>query len=817
MLGSSRLHAALVAAALLAAPVMSEAAWQAAGAVVACTTGDGSATCTLEGGGRILIELHADDLIRIRISDDEVFEDQTTGALVATARQPHQGLVFDTAGGVFIVSPRLTFALFKAPLQMAMWRADGTLVNASLASGIGWDREAGTVAISHFALPGEQYLGLGERGGPIDRRGRRLWMKNSDLAGFHSLSDPLYISIPYFYALREGLAYGLYVDSGALPFFDFDSAGNGVYSFGVVSGDLDYYLMAGPQPIDVARSYRQLTGPSQLPPIWTLGYHQSRYSYMTQDEALTTAWLLRALQIPADVLYFDIDYLDQLRMFSWNASAFPDPAAMNDLLKAWNFRSVNIMEPMNRVDDPMHAWLSQAGFYLKGPDGEPLVNEIWFGMVSWLDFSKTVVRDWYKASLKDFLAAYNVDAVWNDLNEPAQNNMPEAIYDFDGQPRTDAAARNLYALIEARTSYEAQRELRPDVRPWTFSRSGFAGLHRYGANWGGDADTSFASLRANVEMTLSMGLSGQPFFGHDIGGFLGSPSPELFMRWMTFSAYTPLFRNHAMNTAARREPWAFGEPYLSMQRHIINERYRLIPYFYSLFQHDAVASEPVTSPLPFYFPGDPLAPLINDQFLVGRSLLVAPVVTEGATGRWVYLPSGASWINERTGSLSAGGTWVPVLAPIDQIPVFVRDGSIIPRAPVAQSTAEQPLNRRSLDVYCGEAAAFDLYEDDGLSFGYENGESLTTRLTCTPGSVPAIGIARGSGSWLPPADRQWLINLHRTPAEPSDVHINAASLPRVASEPELDGVAQGWTYTSDQRVVVKVGDQPSPITIRVHP
>src|SRR5262249_14955404 len=261
-----------------------------------------------------------------------------------------------------------------------------------------------------------------------------------------------------------------------------------------------------------------------------------------------------------------------------------------------------------------------------------------------------------KGAVKGFLGAYQIDGVWNDLNEPAQNFMPEAIYGFDGQPRPDAEARNLYALFEAKTSFEAQRELHPNARPWVFSRSGFSGLHRYGANWGGDANTSFESLRTNVEMTLSMGLSGQPFFGHDIGGFLGSPSPELFLRWMAFSAYTPLFRNHAMNTSARPGPWAFGEPYVSMARGIIHRRHRLLRYLYSLFDHDASAGEPVLAPLAFHFPQDDSTFVIDDEFLLGPSLLVAPVLTAGATARWVYLPAGAAWIDERTDNPVAGGS-----------------------------------------------------------------------------------------------------------------------------------------------------------------
>ena len=253
-----------------------------------------------------------------------------------------------------------------------------------------------------------------------------------------------------------------------------------------------------------------------------------------------------------------------------------------------------------------------------------------------------------------------------------------------------------------------------------------------------------------------------------------------------------------------------------MSREIINERYRLIPYFYSLFHHDATSGQPVIAPLPFHFPADPIAPAINDEFLLGSSLLVAPILDEGATTRWVYLPEGASWIHEGTGTASPGGTWVMVHAAINQIPVFVREGSIIPRAPVAQSTSEQPLNRRSLDVYCGAAAAFDLYEDDGISFDYEGGASLVSRLTCTPGNgTTAVSIARSSGSWTPPADRQWRIHLHRVASQPAAVRRGTELLVLMPSEAALDGVSQGWAYVADQRVVIKVADQAAPLVVTV--
>lgn len=796
-------------------PAMAEI--QAAGSVTSCANSQTTVDCSLDSGGRFQLDFFADDIVRIRVSADGVFHNRPTGALVDTAKQATDGQIFDVGANIFFKSSKMTIQIVKSPLRLVIWRADGTLVSVFQENGLLWDRATGVTLARSIALPGEHYLGLGERGGPIDRRGRSVSMRNTDWAASTSLSDPLYISTPFFYALHDGKASGVYVDSGATPFFEFDKAGDGSLSFGVAQGDLDYYVMSGPEPLAVAQAYRQLTGPNQIPPIWTLGYHQSRYSYMSQEEAISIAWMLRAEQIPTDVLYFDIDYLDKLRMFSWNHSTFPDPASMNLLLKSWGFHSVNIMEPINRIDDPLFPYLSQSGYMLKRSDGQTLINDIWFGSVGWLDFSKSVVRNWYKDALKGFMGTYHIDAVWNDLNEPAQNFMPEAIYNYDGQPRTDLEARNLYALLEAKTSFEAQRELRPTIRPWIFSRSGFSGLHRYGANWGGDADTSFASLRTNVETSLSMGLSGQPFFGHDIGGFLGSPSPELFLRWMTFSAYTPLFRNHAMNTSLRREPWAFGEPYLSMARNIINERYRLLPYFYSLFQHDANQGQPVISPLPFHFPEDETTYVIDDEFLLGPSMLIAPILTESQTARWVYLPVGATWINQQNDTPSPGGTWVPIYAAIDQIPVFIREGSIIPRAPVAQSTSEQALNLRTLDIYCESPAQFDLYEDDGTSFDYERGVSLSSALTCTPGHSKVVEIKRVSGSWAPPADRQWRIYLHRVQAKPSAVIKSNLVLPFVANEAELDGVSEGWTFTASQRVIVRVNDQQSPLSISVQP
>src|SRR6185436_11373032 len=223
------------------------------------------------------------------------------------------------------------------------------------------------------------------------------------------------------------------------------------------------------------------------------------------------------------------------------------------------------------------------------------VTDIWFGRVGWFDFTKPTAVRFYVDVLKSFLST-GISATWNDLNEPAANYMVDGIYDFNGDPRTDQQARNVYALHESAASYQAQLEARPNVRPWILSRAGYAGMQRYAANWGGDQTASFDSMRVSVQMASSMALSGQNQYGHDIGGFIGSPSPELFLRWLELGSYTTFFRNHAINTSAAREPWAFGEPYLSMAREIIGERYRLMPYLYSLMARASRTGVPALAP-----------------------------------------------------------------------------------------------------------------------------------------------------------------------------------------------------------------------------
>jgi len=789
------------------------AAFQWAGDVQSVTPAADHVDMQLSSGALARVQVVAGDVVRVRLAPTGSFGNRASGAVLPQAAPPTVNVV-DTPDVVYVLDSTAMVVVLKKPFRVVVFRGDQSLVVADDGYAAGWDTASGLVIERKYAFPDEHFFGLGERGGPVDRRGRTIFMMNVDWGGYGEFSDPLYASIPFYYGIRGGQAYGIFFDNPAVPFFDMDSAGQSLVTFGAQKGELDYYVLLGPTPADVAAAYGRLTGRTPLPPKWALGYQQSRYGYKSQAQVLALAQQFRSLNIPCDALYLDLDYMDQRHMFTWDPANFPTPANFNATLESEGFKRVNIMEPAVLRTDPLWGSLAQPGYLVTDAAGTPLVNNIFLGDVSWIDFSRPAARTWYLSALKSFLAT-GVSATWDDLNEPAQNFMPEAVYDFNGQQRTDLEARNLYALNEVALSYQAQQELRPNERPWVLSRAGYAGIQRYAANWSGDTLSTFDSLRVSIEMSASMGLSGQNFFGHDIGGFLGSPSAELFIRWLEFSSYTPLFRNHAVDTSAPREPWQYGAPYTGMARSIIGQRYRMMPYLYSLFDRAATDAAPPLAPVLFDFPADTRSYALNDEFMLGPSLLVAPVYTAGATTRSVYLPAGSDWVDFNTDAVYSGGQDITVSAPLEQIPVFVRAGAIVPQGPVRQYAGAPAPAVIDVHVYPGADGAFDLYEDDGHSMAYAQGVFLRTHLaSTTQGADTQFVIQRTAGSWTPPA-RTWNLQYHNA-AAPVSVTRDGAVLAQAADTTALAALSQGWLYdAANARLTVKLTDSANAITVLI--
>jgi alpha-glucosidase len=771
----------------------------------------------LDQGGAARIEILDDDLVRVRVSGAGPLGTQGSPAIASTGLTAPAAMISDSASATFLVAPRVVVAILKSPFQVLIYRTDGSLVTGDVPNAIAWDSSSGLILDQKYAPPDEHYFGLGERGGPVDRRGRAITMFNVDWAGYGEFDDPLYISVPFFYGLRSGQAYGLFFDNPAVPSFDMDSQKTGILQLSASSGEINYYVMAGPEPWRVANTYRRLIGFAPIPPRWTLGYHQSRYGYSSQAQIIQIAETFRQLAIPCDVMYFDINYMNFLEDFTWDPVNFASPLSMESQLDAMGIKRVNIFEPVVRTDDPLWGYMNASGYFLTGPGGASLENSIWYGNVSWIDFTRSTARDWYKQVLKTFLAQ-GISGTWDDLNEPAEVFMPQAIYNnSSGLPQSDAQARNTYALNETSLSYQAQKELRPNVRPWVLSRSGYAGIERYSANWSGDTQSTFDSLRVSIEMSASMGISGQDQFGHDIGGFLGSPSAELFIRWMGFSSFTGLFRNHANDGTVPREPWAYGEPYTTMATNIINQRYRMLPFVYSLMADARQGGTPLVSPLPFFYPVDAKTYSQDGEFMLGPTLLVAPVCTQGATTWSAYLPAGNNWIDINTDQLYAGGQSVTVPAALGTTPGFVREGALIPGGPAMPNVAAPVAPELTIDVYPGPSSSFLLYEDDGTSFDYASGVYLKTQIakTILPSGVQ-LDISAKEGTYAPPA-RFLVTYFHGVTSAPKSVQYNGTPILAVSSEAALTNVSAGWFLrTTDNRLIVRLSSPTSPLRIVVN-
>ncbi len=776
------------------------AALVAAGDVVAGEAGPDRLELTLSSGALARFDVMESGLVRVRVAPSGQFSPRQSPAVSPSGLEPPGAFVVDIGDFWYVGTAELHLFIEKAPFRLIVLDSAFELVSYEAAPGVMWDDETGLVLTRRFALPGERYFGLGMRGGPIERTGRALVMRNSDQAGYGV--DALYQSYPFFYTLGSGGAHGLFLDNPAYPFFDMNSTGEGVVLFGAERGELDYYVIGGPTTQDVANRYARLTGFNQLPPKWSLGYHHSRYGWLSAEEIRGIAERLRADDFPTDTLWFDIDYMDNLQKFTWNTVTFPAPQQFMAELDAMGFRRVYIDEPCIRTDDRLWPYLDALGYFVAdGANGESLVNNIWFGEVSWFDFSNSDASDWMSEQIAVFVQS-GIDGLWNDLNEPANNFMPEAEFAFDGDPRGETEARNLYALLANKAAWEGQLLARPNVRPWNFSRSGYSGIQRYAHTWSGDANSDWPTLRINIEMSISMGLSGQNQFGHDTGGFLGSPDAELFVRWLEFSAFTPLFRNHAVNTAEPREPWVYGEPYTSLIRDVIKTRYRFLPYLYSLFEDAARTARPVLAPTLFYAPGDPSTHTQDHDYLLGPNLLVAPVYLPGATTRDVYLPYGSDWVDFHGTQLWSGGQTVTVDAPLGRTPLFVRAGSVLPLGPDVTHTGDGTPAHLEVHVFPGGNGEFVLYEDDGETFDYRNGAFRYTRIAAVvAGNDTSVTVTPLAGSYEP-GPRDVTLHLRGKAQSPAGVSLDGNALDQVADAAALAGLASGWYHDAEATAVV---------------
>jgi alpha-glucosidase len=707
--------------------------------------------CRIElGRGQLELQSIEDSILRVRYARGERFSTRPSRSVIAGAgASARLSVALEERPESFLLkSGAFALKLDRATCRMELSGLGGILFESEEAFLLGRD----SISIAAALRQGESIYGLGEKTGFLDRRGRRLEMWNTDEPTHKPDTDPLYQSIPFLIRFDGRRASGIFLDSTARLSFDLGFSESSRLRIDAGDEEMDLYFIEGPSIREVVAAYARLTGAISLPPRWALGFGQSRWSYYPEGRVLGLAKEFRERGIPCDSIYLDIDYMDGYRVFTWNGARFPDPAALCAALREEGIRVVTIVDPGVKRDAryPLYVEGCREGHFCKLPDGSIYHGAVWPGEAAYPDFSRAATRKWWAAAHESLLGR-GVSGIWCDMNEPSdfsrspgadadrrKATVPnELLSDEDGEPRAFALTHNAYGLDMSRAAVEAFDIHKPGERPFVLTRAGCAGIQRYAAVWTGDNHSWWEHLAQSLPMLLGMGLSGLAFVGADAGGFQGDADPELYGRWMQLASLTPFFRAHAANSSRAQEPWSFGPEAEAIAAGAIRLRYSLLPYIYSEFRRASLDGLPVMRPLVLDFQDDPRVRGLCDEFLLGSSLLVAPVLRPGDRERLVYLPEGL-WYDFYSSESIEGGRSIVAAAPLDRIPLYVRAGSMIPLAEPAASTSAMDFSRLSLRAYAGAEGVFELYEDDGLSLGYRCGEYSLTRYTVS---------RNASGTW----------------------------------------------------------------------
>ncbi len=710
--------------------------------------------------------------------------------------------------GDVLQTARLRLVITRTPFRLKFYNAAGQLVDADAADGMAYDTAEAAdgggarVRVWKQLTPTMHFYGLGEKTGPLDKRGQHLGgsdyvMWNSDQPGYNNATDPLYADIPFFLVLdkepnQPALAHGIFFDNTYRSSFDLGKTSRHFYDFGAMGGRLNYYLIGGPTPKDVLRRYAALTGRIPMPPLWSLGYNQCRYSYYPATRVLAVARKFRKLHIPADVMWMDIAYMNGYRVFTWSPQGFPHPRQLLATLHALGFHAVTIIDPGVKHDPGYAAYDSgvAAGAFVKYPSGPLYIGPVWPGPAVFPDFTDEAARQWWAGQIAHFAAA-GVDGIWNDMNEPSVFNtisgtMPDqVVFYHDGHALTAAAAHNVFGQQMSRATRQGLLELRPDDRPFVLTRATYAGGQRYAALWSGDNTAHWSDLRHGITLLLGMGLSGFPYVGNDIGGFIGTTTPDLWTRWAEAAAFFPFMRGHAAKGTPQKQPWSFGKAHLAENRRAIERRYQYLPEIYNAFYQAAQIGLPIMRPLLVAFPNDPATYDLSSEFLFGHDLLVAPILSPDGASRSVYFPRG-QWFRLQPGQppqAFTGPDWQTVDGDEGQLPLFARAGAILfespggTRAPInAAAERTAPL---IFDIVAQQATERTCYEDDGETFAYQHGGYFRRVITYRPGAAQTtVQLSAAQGAYQP-QHQDNIVALHWA-RRPAQVRLNGTLLSTAA-------------------------------------
>ncbi|MHA4808625.1 TIM-barrel domain-containing protein [Flavitalea flava] len=755
--------------------------------------------CT--NGSKVSVKVCSREVIKISYAPSGSFK--RNNASFAVIKEDLETI---SAGTVQMQEQRQTYEIHtgkiqirigKRPFRLDLFDKDGKLIVGDFKDS-GLIREKDTAKIISYKTlrPDEQFFGLGEKAGPLNRRGRTYKMWNSDQPCYGPDQDPLYKSIPFF---LSSYRYGIFFDNTYKSEFIFgkrsadggpatsgaDNSGpDNSFSFGAAGGELVYYILAGKDYKDILEKYKQLTGSPIMPPKWALGFSQCRGLYTREDQARNIAAEFRKRKIPCDIIYQDIGWTDGLQNFSWRKRNYTDPKGMLKTLDSLGFKMIVSQDPVIsqatkeqwREADSLHFFTIDVrtgkSYDMPWP---------WGGNCGVVDFTNPAVADWWGAYQQKPLND-GVRGFWTDMGEPAWSNEDAGDRLFmKHYAGMHEEIHNVYGLTWDKIVKEQFEKRNPGKRIFQMTRSAYAGLQRYTFGWSGDSGNGndvlegWDRLAGQIPVGLSAGMGLLPFWACDISGYCGDiknypAMAELYTRWLQFGVFNPLSRAHHEGDNAA-EPWLFGKASEDACRAAIELKYQLFPYIYTYARVAHDKGLPLMRALLLEYPDDPEAVKADGEFLFGKELLVAPVVEKGAVTKKVYLPKG-EWIGFKDGQFNGvqkyytGGQWVTVDAPLSVTPLFVRRGSIIPMMPVMQFIHEQKSYPVALHIYppaLNEKASFELYEDDGESLGYQKGEFARTTFRCS--TIKKDGyrfqiLAKQGKGYSTPGPRNFLLEFH---------------------------------------------------------
>ncbi|NHJ38776.1 MAG: glycoside hydrolase family 31 protein [Asgard group archaeon] len=690
---------------------------------------------------------------------------------------------------------------------------------------IAWSKNGSWARCQKFYPKKVYHIGFGEKTGNLVKNGKKMIFWNTDQTSYGKNDDPLYQSEPIQISiLDDGTAHAIFYDNHHYSVIKPERDRGEVVKYYTEREPLCYYVFAGPTLKDVSKQISELNGRIPFPPRWALGHHQCRWSYYPEEQVLDIARKFRNKNIPCDSIHLDIDYMQGYRCFTWDKKRFPNPEKMVSDLKSDGFKLITMIDPALKVDPKWEIYNEciSKKYQCLLPNEESYIGKVWPGKCIFPDYTNPEVRKWWGSLYKKMLDI-GIEGIWLDMAEPStfdfRRTAPDKVqHDLDGKKGDHRDAHNIYGLKFAQATREGLDKLRGNYRNFLFVRAAYAGIQRYASSWTGDNRSNWIGLQQSIPMIINMGLTGQTFVAVDLGGFSFDCNPELLTRWYELGIFYPFCRNHSSKITKKQEPWAFGEETETIIRKTIELRYQFLPYLYTVLYEAVIEGLPMMRPLFMEYPLDKETyneEWHNTQFLVGDKLLVAPILTKRKTkheaNREIYLPKG-KWIDFWSGNIINGGQILQREVGLDQIPLFIKSGSVIPMGPIipyVEKSVDYPI---FLNVYPDTEIIGSVYFDDGITKEYENNQfnHLTISGNETTHEINLDISQRGELKDLPFTNNILYFRIF-TQKQPFDVRVNDRKAKSQFEENELS-----WKLDSVNNTIhISVPNPEFPLSVQI--